>query len=642
MPYVRFKNGLAAPVGGGRASNLRYPAEPMQRLLLFLLLGLALAACDDNGTNPDDSGNPGSNTVTMTQLTGLPMTGGDVTGVAITSGNTIIAAVDGKLYSMSAAGGSMQLINGDAKHSAIALAPSGELYALTETEFRSYDLPAGTYRSAPIDPAGPFAMGRRIEESEIMFSPSGEPYIKLINNTPQTYVYRSSDKGTSWQAVPMPSGFQYGGGLAFAPNGDMLMSSAFGLYRSSNGGTSWTSSPAPRPNYGGNMMVTANGDIYHYPRGGGGLVVSHDGGASFTELTPFNKAPYFTSLQQGPDGNLYALARRGSGNSDDMLYPTSFLRSGDRGATWQHVLFAQGRAFSMKGSMFVIGLGVSGLSSTREHGGLVISRDGGEIWTPAGTRPVEQIVDIDFDKDGNLMILADQGLYRKTSSGWQTLGTQPNVFFRFAATPQGTLLLANTTATFYSADNGDTWSEALIPDYQMSSTGSPGMPALIGRKNGEFLFSITSYADAYGHTNGHLYRVGNDGKPVRIPAISQSFSSLAEDHNGKLYASTQTVDPLRQVFVGEGYTSNTGGTSWDKAPSVQGSSSFNSQNRYFLLAGNSGFALKTLGNDNLSELKLEGFTSQPHYITRSMFGSDDRLYLVTLDNGVFISNAPVR
>lgn len=611
----------------------------MQRYLLFLLFGLFLAACEDPA-GPDDTGNPGgSSTVAMTQLTQLPMAGGDVTGISITPDNRIIAAIDGRLYSINMSGGAMQTLNNEPIHTAIALAPSGELYTVTDKNFRTYDLAAGTQREFPIDPAGPFAIGRRIESVEILMAPSGEPYVKIINNTPQTYIYHSTDKGASWTPVKMPQGFRYNGGLGFAPNGDLLMSDYQGLYRSSDHGTTWTTSPAPRANYGGSLMVTANGDIYHYPAGGGGLVVSRNGGASFTELTTFNAAPYFMSVQQGPDGNLYALASRGAGSSDPIMRPTSFLRSTDGGATWKHMMYAQGRTFAMRGSQIVIGLGVSQLSS-RTNGGILVSQNNGGTWTPIGSEPVETIHDIGFDKSGSLMILADNGLFRQTSSGWQAFGTQPFLFARFAATKQGVMVLANQTSIFYSSDNGATWTEHMIQEYT-PGIDPAAVTSLISRSNGEFIMSITSYSDGRGYSNGHLYRIGSDGIPVRI-MVPHTFPTVTEDRNGKLYAAEPFLNPFTQTYSSKSYESADGGATWTERTKAGTGWPGNSQNRYFGVGGTNEYYLRSADSDQKTELKLEGFTSQGNYITRVAFGPDDRLYLVTRDKGMFISNGPVK
>lgn len=611
----------------------------MQRYLLFLLLGLVLTACEDPA-GPDDTGNPGgSTTVAMTQLTQVPMAGGDVTGICITTDNRIIATIDGKLHSMSASGGATQLINGDPIHTAIALAPSGELYTVTDKNFRTYDLAAGTQREFPIDPAGPFAIGRRIESAEIIIAPSGEPYVKIINNTPQTYIYYSTDKGTSWTYLSMPNGFRYNGGLAFAPNGDLLLSDYQGLYRSSDRGTTWTMSPAPRPNYGGSLMVTSNSDIYHYPSGGGGLKVSRDGGASFTELTPFNAAPFFTSLKQGADGNLYALASRGPSSSDPIAAPTNLLRSTDGGATWKHVMYAQGRGFAMRGSQIAIGLGMLQFSSNR-NGGILISQDNGGTWISTGPKPVETIHDIGFDTDGKLMILADNGLFRQTSSGWQALGTQP-LFARFAATRQGAMLLASSSSVFHSTDNGRTWTEHLIQDY------TPGLdPAavttLIGMANGDFLMSITSYSDGRGYSNGHIYRIGTDGIPVRLRTATHTLPKVVEDRNGKLYGVEQFFSSFNQSTSSKSYESADGGATWTERTKSGAGWAANSRNMHFGIGGTNEYYLKNADSDQKTELKLEGFTSQGNYVTRALFGPDDRLYVVTMDKGMFISNAPVK
>ncbi|MDB5034688.1 MAG: hypothetical protein JWQ98_1929 [Chlorobi bacterium] len=610
----------------------------MQRSFLLLLLGLALAACTTT-TDPGGTNTPASTTAAMKQITDLPMAGGDVTSLAIAADNSIIAAIDGKLYSMSASGGAMNLISNDPVHTTIGLAPSGELYAVTDRNFRTYDLSSGSHRDVPIDPAGPFAQNRYITESEIIFSPAGEPYVKLINNTPQMYVYHSTDKGASWAALKLPPAFKYGGGLAFAPNGDILVTGAFGFFRSSDGGATWATYPAPQPNYAASLYVTANGDIYHYVRGGGGLLVSRNGGASFTELAKFNAAPFFTSLRQGADGALYALANQSAGSFE-------LIRSTDGGATWRHAMFAQGHDLALRGSSIAVGLTAMGLGTTKDHGGIVVSRDNGGTWTSMGTGPVARVTDIGLDRDGNLMIFADNGLFRQTSSGWQALGTQPGAFARFASSPQGVFLLANTASVFRSSDNGATWTESPILNYQ-PGIDPASITSLFAMKkgSGEFLVSITSYSDGRGYTNGQMYRVGADGKPVKMSGSTATLATIVQDRDGVLYGGSSTLDPFTYTFTGRGYTSSDGGATWTEVPKAMSISAlaFNSQNRYLTTAGMSGgYGLGTPGSDQKTTLKLDGFTSPGNYISRVMFGPDDRLYIVALDKGLFVSNGPVR
>jgi photosystem II stability/assembly factor-like uncharacterized protein len=612
----------------------------MYRSLAFLALGLAFAACT-NPADPGGTGTPASSTVTMTQPATMPMVGGDVTGIAIASNNTIYAVVDGGIYSMGASGGPMQLINNNVVHTSLGLAPSGELYALTATEIRTYDLAAGTFKTVPIDPAGPLAINRRVEQSEIVFSPSGEPYIRMINNTPQTYIYHSTDKGSTWINLNMPLGFTSSGGFAFAPNGDMLLTNAYALYRSSDHGATWTTLPAPVANYGPEIMVAANNDIYVYVRGGGGLRVSHDGGASFTDLAMFNRAPYYTALQQGPDGALYALAAGSASVSDLGSRPTSLFRSSNGGVTWTRLVFAQGRVFAMKGSAIAIGVVANNPGANVTHGGFMISQNNGGTWSSAGTKAVTQVMDVGFDKDGNVMMLADNGLYRRTASGWQALGTQPGAFARFASNRQGALLLANTGSVFYSGDNGVTWKESPVTDY------SPGIdPAsittIIGKKDGEFLMSITSYSDNRGYSNGQVYRIGADGVPVKNTGITASLSSMVEDHNGALYGGSQTVNGFTGQFMAINYQSSDGGRTWTEITSVKVGRAYNSQNKYFSIDGNSAYSLRVPGSDQKTDLKLEGFTSLGNAITRVAFGPDDKLYLISTDKGLFTSVAPVR
>jgi hypothetical protein len=616
----------------------------MQRLIILLALGLALAACKSNPDDPDGTNNSTPGTVTMTQFPDLPIAGGDVTGIAIAPDNRVIASVDGKIYSASLSGGMMQLINGDPGNMSIGLAPSGELYSVTPTEIRTFDLAAGTYRSVPIDPAGPLAINRRVEISEIIFSPDGIPYIRMINNTPQLYVYYSTDKGMSWKSLKLPDGIRYGAGMAFAPNGDIVISGVYNIYRSSDNGATWTTNPPPIANYGPDVLVTSNGDIYCYVVGGGGLAVSRNGGTSFTQLTAVNRSPFFISIREGSDHALYALANTTSSGVSTDVRATSLLRSTDGGVTWKHFYFAQGRILAMRGSQMAVGLVASSAGTEQRYGGILTSTDLGATWVSSGTRPVQNVGDIAFDRDGKVMILADRALFRKASSGWQVIAEQSTAFDRMATTPQGAIAIANTSEVFYSSDNGATWSDSLVRDYTQG-IDPPSVTVLLGKKDGEFLMAITSYSDNRGYTNGHLYRIGSSGAPVRVTNLPYSFEAIVEDRNGKLYGGSETTNSFTGQFIPQGYMSTDGGSTWTEQTGkdiVKVGRAFNSANNYFSIDGNDAYSLGTIGSDQKKQLKLEGFPETGNLIKRVAFGRDDKLYLTSYEGALFVSSAPVR
>ena len=606
----------------------------LQRSFVLRAVGVAfLGGC----TDPNDTGDPPTETpgsLTMTLVTDLPKVGGRATGVGVTPGGGVVAIIDGGLYSIAPSGGTPQLINGDPLHTNMAVAPSGEIYALTATEFRTYAPGASTPTIAPIDPAGPLAVNRRVEDSEITFSPSGEPFVTLINNFPNTYTYYSSDKGATWNELTFPNNrvaMLYAGDIAFAPNGDILATDYQGIYRTSDRGTTWTAMPAPRANYGGKLLVAANGDIYHYVPGGGGLLVSRNGGASFTEISPFNNPPYFASIRQGEDGALYALAGRKATSAMLSERPGSLLRSSDGGVTWKHLFYCEAHEFAMRGSTIAIGLS----GSLEVAGGVCLSRNYGGTWVSSGLKSVETIHDFGFDRDGKLMILADRELFRQDPSGWQSLGSQQGYFWRFTSTPQGNLLVASPQTFFYSGDNGVTWVEYDVPDYLYGGIGRLEVPALLGKKDGEFLVSVTTYrSDIYPqtHTNGALYRVGTDGKPKRITGADGNFVGMVEDNSGTLYG--------RTVNFADDLKSTDGGATWRKDEDKIRAIAFNAKNDYLLYGELGSMRAGRLGSTETKEVKLNGFTSQTNYVSSARFDRNGRLYLLTMDKGLFISDSP--
>lgn len=607
----------------------------MRRINLLLIGLLSIITACATSTDPgDDPAVPGD--ITVEGVTGLPSVGGNVSAIASDGNGGVIALIDGGLYTFASPSAPAQRMGTGNNYKTFGRAPNGDVYAITGTDIQFFDQGADPPRSTPIDPAGPIAVNRRVEKASVAFSASGEAFITMINNYPQMYAYRSSNDGATWNEISLPSA-QFMTALALAPNGNLYGASATAFYVSTSQGVTWQAKPPAMVNYSGTMTVASDGAIYYWLPQTGALRVSRDEGTTFTQLSEFNRPPFYIDIKEGSGGVLYALASKVA----QLTTQQSWLaRSTDRGATWATMLYANGRALAVAGSNIAVGLG----GDDQQLGGMYWSSDAGSTWSASGMRSALQINDVAFDRNGALLALIDNALFRRTSGGWQLLASQGRGFDRIAANLNGAIAIATTSSVYYSNDNGFTWSENAITDYIPGSRGGPAVPAFIARSNGEFLMSLTTYDNGgNGYHAGVLYRIASDGIPKQITGIGTTFRSLVEDRNGKLYGGEESLDPISQTFRAVMYTSQGDASTWTAAPSgTKSGSSYNSRNRYVRTSSNTELAMGTSGGGEDAAQTLRGFPTTNNMIGRMMFDRNDRLYITSITGGLYMTTTALK
>jgi len=592
-------------------------------LLIFsIVIAICSSGCKQatDSTNDPGNDNGSSRSIALTKITDYPSIGGNVTGVAFTADNKVLAVINKKLYKMNSNGSDLQVINEDPIHFSIALAPSGELYALTlsdnyVTTIRTYDLSMGQFKSYT-------ANVTRAEYGTIKISPQGEPYVHITDNWPNVHVFRSKDKGDTWKEMVFYSGAHTlaSGGEVDWTSTAMFAADAAGFYKSTDDGVTWTRPSTNMPNFWGvRLLMASNGYVFAYVKGAGYLKLSKDGGNTFADAP----SPAFIQMAEGADGTLYAITKNERG----------LMKSTDHGTTWKLMIYVTGNTFTVQGNKMAIGLdgGFNG-----NDGGLYLSSNLGTTWISTGLGSTETVSDIAVDKDGNLLMLAKNTLFRKTTSGWNVLGSA-GLFGRLATAPPSNIALFSVSSVIFSSDNGVTWTENLVPDYLYGGVGRIELPALTGRKNGEFLFSITTYRDDIyppAHTNGRLYHVRTTGK-VEESASSRgrNFVKVLEDANGVLYGSTVNFDDL--------LISHTQAFDWDPFPQdVFFPVAFNSQNKYLTYRDGLRFG-SWPSTTNLDQITFQGLDVKNTTIDQFIFDSQDRLYLKTYD-GIYYTNDPLK
>jgi len=183
----------------------------------------------------------------------------------------------------------------------------------------------------------------------------GETWIELVTGIPSTSVqamavsgtgtvfagtrsngvFRSTDAGSTWVEVNNGIGQNFDmTAFLFQPNGDVLVSSFDGVFRSSDNGDTWEKR--------GNVPTLGVKDLGRDSAGnlfiamrGGGVAISEDDGATWTNINDGLLHKDATALLIDPDDNLYTGTRGGgvfrgirqtvSVEADDAILPGDFV-----------------------------------------------------------------------------------------------------------------------------------------------------------------------------------------------------------------------------------------------------------------------------------------------------------------------------
>lgn len=575
--------------------------------LCLLLAALFSTAC----TKESDTTTPNSEKgdVPMTRRTSLPSAGGNATSVDFLDASTIVAVIDGKIYTLPIDGGTPTLRYDNATYTQLVVGGGGVVYARTGDAL--WVIPS--MGASPVKTSLPIATGQTLNVY-LSVGPNGQCYVRVLSYPSVIRIYTSADQGTTWTTMPLPTSYAYGGGLCFGASSNVIyVSGPLSFHTSTDAGATWSNAAAPIPNYGGELLHRANGDIICYVSGGGGLRVSHDNGTSFTDVLPFNRAPYIYTLLEGSDGLLYAALAATVITGAEK--PLDIMRSADGGSTWTHLYSTLGHDLAMRGQQIVVG------QSSGAAGGVAISNDNGSSFSVSGLSTVSSITSFGFDGNGALLIAADKALFQQTASGWRSLGP-PTMATSITTTPQGTIYVASTATSCVSTNNGDTWQTVTMPTYTYGGVGSVGLPVVLGMKNGNALVSITTYRSDLVpavHTNGSLVIITPAGVATRT-SVNGNFVKVLQDADGLLYGSTNNFSTAQR--------SVDGGTTWTEVPKGQLGFAIDSRNKFIAYGELSSYKMGTIGSDALSTLTLSGFPLTSTSIVQARFDKNDRLWLL--------------
>ncbi|MCX6141312.1 MAG: sialidase family protein [Candidatus Kapabacteria bacterium] len=574
---------------------------------LIVAVALLFASCTKEGDATTPPTIPGD--VPMTRIASLPSAGGNVTSLDFLDASTIAAVIDAKIYTVPIAGGTPTLRYDNAAYTRLVVGGGGEIYALTDDALWVISAISST-------PMKTTLTIRTAQTLNVYLSvgPNGQCYVRVLSYPSVIRIYTSTDKGTTWTTMPLPTSYSYGGGLCFgASANEIYVCGPTSFHASTDAGTTWTTSPAPIPNYGGELLHRANGDIICYVPGGSGLSVSRNKGASFTSVLPFNLTPYIWKLIEGADGLLYAALARYVMTGGEK--PLEIMRSEDGGGTWKHLYYSLGHDLAVRSQQVIVG------QSGYGAGGVAVSTDNGATFVTNGISTIKNVTSFGFDGNGALIIAADFALFQQTSSGWLSLGPPMNAT-NITTSPQGTIYVVTPSDSYSSTDNGRTWTTITMPAVIHGNIGSVGTPVVLGMKNGNALVSVTTYRDDLFpavHTNGRTVIITPTGTATRA-SVNGNFVKVIQDADGVLYGATDNFRTAQR--------STDGGTSWTEVPKGTLAFAIDGQNKFIAYGELGSYSVGKIGNDALSTLTLSGFPLQSNAIKQARFDKQNHLWLL--------------
>ncbi len=270
----------------------------------------------------------------------------------------------------------------------------------------------------------------------------------------QPAIYRTQNRGVTWNRVPPPPSVGYIGTLLVLADGTILVGSDSRISRTSDGGQTWTTTSLP-PLHPSNAsyvdvilrtgsgtllagtstsnLISERGDVFRSEDDGQTWVqttsqsyfgpvaalLEGDGGTLFAgHKTAFVHGAGGALMRSDDDGRTWAVVRQGSVDAIAPISGGHFLvvtndattyrlaRAFENGDAWDVLGFAPGRPDGMlraaDGAVYVHG-----------SGGIQRTVDGGATWQSAGAGlPNRQVAALTQDADGYLYAGTPTGVFR--------------------------------------------------------------------------------------------------------------------------------------------------------------------------------------------------------------------------------------
>jgi photosystem II stability/assembly factor-like uncharacterized protein len=580
----------------------------MKKLLCILFTIIFINSCKQATTDSGSSGTPG--TLTLTEQTSLPQSGGNASAVEFMPTGEMVAIVDNKLYEVHADGSAPRMINGDF-NSHLAIGPDGSIYTLAGAGMRRYDFATGTFTSitliANIGSESPI---------DITFSPAGELFVCFTDNFGFGKAIYSTDKGATWTNMKLADVYTQND-IAFG-NGGIYTASGEGAYFTSDHGITWQRlCTYPVNTLGRVLFIAKNGDMFSFDDGGGFLYTSHDGGKTFTSNNWPKGLSVTHHMREGANGTLYMAGKNGTSD-------VGVLKSTDAGATWTNILPCSIGWIAINGSKFAVG--------TMNNHGVLYSTDG-NTWTAIGSGISPVPTSIAFDRNGELLLCADHGLYRLHGGSWNYIRWNAD---KVVTDSKGDILVASAAIAAYSSDNGVSWKTSKINQQFTTYLFGPQIFGTTSASTQDFYIGIAEYnTNINEYANGELLRSTDGGA-----TFNHAESKLGGSHDfTSLTSSGTTLYGIDEYELAgpnaDALQSDDNGANWTKFTGKHFPLCFNSSGHYVSVyhATDAGFLLSTSTSDDGKKYKVASFGGHT-FIKSALFSTDNKLYCIINDAGV--------